>query len=112
MSPQKTVNREDNEALTGVIYKNVLLVRFYGCNVRFDRLSNFFIITFAFFKCVGRNYYDGTNTNHRKKSRFFKVFKLPGKKSITTVSKENFEKKSDDDDGGFQQQIPQRFIDR
>ena len=47
-----------------------------------------------------------------KKSRFFKVFKLPGKKSVTTVSKENFKKKSDDDDGGFQQQIPQRFIDR
>ena len=80
--------------------------------VRFDRLSNFFIITFTFFKCVGRNYYDGTNTNHREKKLFFKVFKLPGKKSITTVSKENFEKKSDDDDGGFQQQIPQRFIDR
>ena len=61
--------------------------------VRFDRLSNFFIITFTFFKCVGRNYYDGTNTNHREKKLFFKVFKLPGKKSITTVSKENFEKK-------------------
>ena len=30
---------------------------------------------------------------HRKKSRFFKVFKVAGKKCITTVSKENNEKK-------------------
>ena len=28
-----------------------------------------------------------------KKNRFFKVFKVPGKKCITTVSKENFKKK-------------------
>ena len=28
-----------------------------------------------------------------KKAVFFKVFKLPGKKCTTTVSKENFEKK-------------------
>ena len=33
------------------------------------------------------------NSNTGKKSRFFKVFKLPGTKCITTVSKENFEKK-------------------
>ena len=32
--------------------------------VRFDSLSNFFIITFAFFKYVGRNYYDGTSTTN------------------------------------------------
>ena len=47
-----------------------------------------------------------------KKSRFFKVFKRTWKRCITTVSKENFEKKSDDDDGGLQQQSPQRLIDR
>ena len=38
--------------------------------------------------------------NHRKKKLFFKVFKLPGIKCITTVSKENVQKKSDDQDGG------------
>ena len=38
--------------------------------------------------------------NHRKKKCFFKVFKLPGIKCITTVSKENVQKKSDDQDGG------------
>ena len=41
------------------------------------------------------------NWNTGKKSRFFKVFKVPGKKCITTVSKENFEKKSDGDNGGI-----------
>ena len=30
-----------------------------------------------------------------------KKWKVPGKISITTVSKKNFEKISDDDDGGF-----------
>ena len=30
---------------------------------------------------------------------------------MTTVSKKNEEKKSVDDNGGFQQQVPQRFVD-
>ena len=38
--------------------------------------------------------------------------KLPGIKCITTVLKENVRKKSGDDNGGFQQQSPQRLIDR
>ena len=36
--------------------------------------------------------------------------KVPGNTCITTVSKKKFEKISDDDDGGFQQQSPQRLI--
>ena len=31
---------------------------------------------------------------------------------MTTVSKKNVQKRSDDDNGGFQQQSPQRLVDR
>ena len=47
-----------------------------------------------------------------KKGVFLRFLKVAGKIFITTVSKKNFQKKSDDDNGGFQQQVPQRFVDR
>ena len=40
-----------------------------------------------------------------------KKWKVPGKLFITTVSKKNVRKKSVDDNDGFQQQFPQRFVD-
>ena len=49
-------------------------------------------------KLFNLNYYTG------KKSRFFKVFKVPGKRFVTTVSKKTVEKKlrrSVNDNGGF-----------
>ena len=46
-----------------------------------------------------------------KKGVFLRFLKVAGKIFITTVSKKNFQKKSDDDNGGFQQQVPQRFVD-
>ena len=46
-----------------------------------------------------------------KKSRFLRFFKVPGTIFITTVSKENLEKKGANDHGEFQTQSPQRLKD-
>ena len=46
-----------------------------------------------------------------KKSHFFKVFKEPGKKCITMVSKDTSKNALMKDHGGFQQQSPQRLVD-
>ena len=45
-----------------------------------------------------------------KKNRFFKVFKVAGKKCITAVSKKKRSKNKETDHGGFQQQSPQRLV--
>ena len=47
-----------------------------------------------------------------KKAVFLRFLKVAGIKGITTVSKENFEKKWRRDNGEFQQQSTQRLLDR
>ena len=47
-----------------------------------------------------------------KKPRFFKVFKKQLVQEYNYGIKKNLLKKSDDDNGGFQQQSPQRLLDR
>ena len=51
------------------------------------------------------------NLHREKKVVFLRFLKVAGKLFITTVSKKNCSKKSDDDNVGFQQQVPQRFVD-
>ena len=51
-------------------------------------------------------------TSQEKIPGSVKKWKVPGKKCITTVSKETSKKKWRRDDGGFQQQSPQRLDDR
>ena len=46
-----------------------------------------------------------------KKRRFFKVFKVAGKIFITTVSKKNVQKKSDEGPWWISTTSPQRFVD-
>ena len=49
--------------------------------------------------------------SQEKKPVFLRFSKVAGKIFITTVSKKNVQKKSGDDNGGFQQQVPQRLVD-
>ena len=53
----------------------------------------------------------GSMESQQKIPGSVKKWKVPGTKCMTTVSKENFEKKWRGDDGGFQQQSTQRLDD-